>query len=652
MPFIRGRDPLYYCPTMSSQKYYSLKLFLIVVLLSIFSIPSAFSVYTLDQEANADQNLGGGRGFIGYGSNIANQLTNYSYDLCNIGNGDFSPLIYDFDNNGVVDVLVVDGNRLELYSINCDFITDFALGDTARAMPVLANFDGDEYKEIYILFDETAKSYQYDTTLDSFVLTATVDYNADVGATNLDYISCPQSSYKTCVAYNKGSAVVYVLDFETETAEERTGELPRAMLSSGSVTQGITSSNYLPAGMYYTPQCLSQGSTTNYLSCNIIDPTGYNQSINSGDLGSASFSITNVYYHSTFIAKMGNAYRIFMNVDYEKNSAFDRYQTIVFDSGFTQLHKVQGGGDHANQTSNWIVADYDKDGLNDACYLVNVTPDTYFRCYDAGFNLVKDINVTGTMDISKSLVFADFNNSKDTLGLATMEGIFYENDAGTDFEEFYDTGETSSGYRSGSVVSIPSTGSPIYVYVDSTDGFIVRDTEAVALCGNGVCDTFENDFTCPADCQVNVTGLLNATGEACIVDNDCESGYCSGGFCQLKGEYAECTSNDQCLSGTCSNNVCTNPGTWEQIEASKTEIFGNTTATNNFISIFITLAVVITIVIYGKNLMSVALAGVFGFVLLAFFTYVQMLSGWIFFMVFISMIAIILIIFKLGSSTD
>ena len=628
----------------------------ICMLFLVSAIPfSVFADVTWYGEANSGVSLGGGNGYTGYGSNVNNQLTNQTLTKCSIGSSLFTPIAFDLDDNNVLpDIITTPSNRIEAYTLDCEFINDIALGESVRAMPVIVNFDNDSLEEIVILLSGDVVIYEYDPDNELFVLIEEIDYSATV--TDLDYITCPRSTEHTCIALNKGSNEVYLFDFDSDTVTELTNELPQPLFNLGSVTQGISTSRTLGNTRWREPVCLSGGSSTNYYSCHTLDVNGENESISTGDLGSASFAITNIYYNSVFYAKMGNSIRTFVNIDYEKNSAFDRYQTKIFDSAFVELASVQSH-DGANQTSNWLVADYDKDGISDACYLVNVTPDTYFRCYDSGFNLAVDINVTGDIDISKSCVLADFNSSADTLGLACMEGIFYVNESDDGMFEYYDTAVISSGYRSGITVSTAVSGSPAYIYTDSTSGFIVRDSTATTSCGNDICEVFENSFSCPSDCAVNVSQTYDEN-EICTDNSECDSGYCLGGVCTLAPEGYSCTSDDQCTSGDCSNGECTKPAVDDALEGFFASMLGDDPATLNFIAIMIIViifALVSASLFYmtGSAGISVVIGGVASLLACLLLLVWGWLSGWIFLIGFLFLLGIGFILLMLrGSHTS
>lgn len=130
-------------------------------------------------------------------------------------------------------------------------------------------------------------------------------------------------------------------------------------------------------------------------------------------------------------------------------------------------------------------------------------------------------------------------------------------------------------------------------------------------------------------------------GEPCTSSDSCASGYCEYGQCVLKITGYPCTSSSQCMSNDCHNGLCTKPSLWEMISQSKKENFGSDSNTNNFLSIFIMIAVPAVIIIASGGasigiLISLAIFYVLGF----FFAIV----GWLSPFILIGMVVVSLII--------
>lgn len=77
-------------------------------------------------------------------------------------------------------------------------------------------------------------------------------------------------------------------------------------------------------------------------------------------------------------------------------------------------------------------------------------------------------------------------------------------------------------------------------------------------CGDGFCTLVpdaEGCITCPGDC-----GLCPDGAVGCVVDAQCASGDCRGGFCGGKPNGEFCIASNRCASGVCNNATCASPG--------------------------------------------------------------------------------------------
>jgi hypothetical protein len=111
-------------------------------------------------------------------------------------------------------------------------------------------------------------------------------------------------------------------------------------------------------------------------------------------------------------------------------------------------------------------------------------------------------------------------------------------------------------------------------------------------------------------------------GTYCDSDTVCLTGFCLRYKCSYKTETQECTSSSQCLSGSCLNFHCTKESLFQGIDQSKSELWGNDTATNNFIALLF--IIFITVLVSVK---SHFLVGVGTFIVLSiFFTVIGWLS--------------------------
>ena len=286
--------------------------------------------------------------------------------------------------------------------------------------------------------------------------------------------------------------------------------------------------------------------------------------------------------------------------------------------------------------SNIAVADFNKDGNNEMCYF-NCNSDTNFidfTCYDEDFNEIfyknnmsEDFGYTGSNEkVCPDFVMGDFMTEYDRLCLATVEGIFCFNGT-NDTIHIYDTSYTS-GIGTPLVVEVTNEGYLGVVYSDSSKSFVITpDFINYSTCGNGFCELWENSFICPEDCYYTESDI-DAEGEyregsPCETDSDCADGLkCEYGICSKLGYNDDCTNDNDCISDSCINGKCTKPSLWQGIDASKDQLAGDDTFTNNFIALVLILGISGVLGYYGNIWAGIASLYVLGI----FFTIVGWLS--------------------------
>jgi len=176
------------------------------------------------------------------------------------------------------------------------------------------------------------------------------------------------------------------------------------------------------------------------------------------------------------------------------------------------------------------------------------------------------------------------------------------------------------------------------VYADANKGFIISPNFInYSSCGDGICDIWENEFTCPEDFAVCLLregeeppeiGLEGEMPEGwkCTTDADCEYGLtCEYGVCSPSGHGEECDDDDDCISGDCKGGYCTKPSTWDLMDATKNQQFGDDTNTNNFIALGIMIALAGMLGFYAGIWVGIASF----FMTAIFFVMVGWLSGFI-----------------------
>lgn len=90
------------------------------------------------------------------------------------------------------------------------------------------------------------------------------------------------------------------------------------------------------------------------------------------------------------------------------------------------------------------------------------------------------------------------------------------------------------------------------------------------------------------DNQTTGSGFF-AVGDPCRNNADCISQNCEYRRCALKVGGKSCLSSAECLSGACVNSLCSFTDIWQNMEASKNQMFGNSVQANNMVSLFIIL---------------------------------------------------------------
>ena len=182
-------------------------------------------------------------------------------------------------------------------------------------------------------------------------------------------------------------------------------------------------------------------------------------------------------------------------------------------------------------------------------------------------------------------------------------------------------------------LSISKVQVKVYSVLNSPDNLVWGE---LAFCEQGESEsiTDETDYS--------VAGV----GIGCDTNDDCECALCEYGFCALRTTNMNCIINgtsrdDCCLSGSCSGGKCTKAGLWEGLDTSKTQQFGDTPMTNNFISLFFVIAISGFLMYYGN-----IIAGIFSLYMLSIFFAIV---GWLSPFILIGMIitGLIALVFKI-----
>jgi len=619
------------------------------------------------QEANANYDLGvtGVRG-IAYGSNYLNpvsDVTGGDYEWCPITKSDYTPIISDFGQTGDLKVVVTDktSDKLSVYNPDCSLFQEIDVGSSIDAMPVLLRPKNYFDQQIIVLTEGFLKSYEYDLDLGYFILVGTTELHSS-GSINYYYLTCFDFVFDSendlqCIAigYYLTSSYVALCNMENfSMISYEVDSITYPILFKEIGYNGLSNfrspvdddSFYIPLGFYEMRTDKYYGDLLNVTGSSLISYYGSNVFTDADE---------NYYKDSSdFIAKIGNNYRIF-SYRYSGNSSGNSYYSSVFindlsgNNLFYLASTETGTGtfDMDNVTykrfSNWAVADYDKDGSNEACFLVKkVNDEVWLQCYESTLSESNGdirVNYTSIMnDNVSNFVLADFVPTKSVLGIATKEGIFYPDD------KVFSTDKLAGFGFPITTISNTYGQVPMYVYTDSDEGFIVYADVELDSCGNGECEYWESPLSCcdyddclagnstRCDCcyfppDVDYEGEYRE-GSPCETDDDCEGNLiCEYGVCTKLIFGGECEQDSDCLSGECLNGYCTKSSWWNKLSASKDQQFGDDVNTNNFIALFFIIAIAGYLMFNGN-----VLAGILAmFILAIFFTIVGWLSVFILF---------------------
>jgi len=618
------------------------------------------------QEANANYDLGvtGVRG-IAYGSNYLNpvsDVTGGDYEWCSITKSDYTPIISDFGQTGVLKVVVTDktSDKLSVYNPDCSLFQEIDVGIDIRAMPVLLRPKSYFDQQIVVLTSTHLKSYEYGLDLGYFVEKISISYQGHTNNTN--YLTCLDEYFDSernlkcfVVSWTGATSDIMQFDMINETYTYEYNELKYANYMKEFTYNGLSNFRnptddedfYIPIGFYDR----DVDSSEEYYG-NLLNGTAdyLDEYFGENVFGSSE---TNYRDTSDFVAKIGNNYRIF---SYRFTGGGTHIYNSVFISDLSGNNLLYQTSDEVGSEaiadlmnnislkrySNWAVADYDKDGSNEACFLVKLANDEiWLQCYESTLSESNGdirVNYTSLIGNVSNFVLADFVPTKNVLGIATKEGIFYPDD------KVFSTDKLAGfGFPITTISNIHSQ-VPMYVYTDSDEGFIVYADVELDSCGNGDCEYWESPLSCCDydDCLAGNSTRCNCCdfppdvdyegeyreGSPCETDDDCEGNLiCEYGVCTKLIFGGECEQDSDCLSGECLNGYCTKASWWNKLSASKDQQFGDDVNTNNFIALFFIIAIAGYLMFNGN-----ILAGILAmFILAIFFTIVGWLSVFILF---------------------
>lgn len=599
------------------KKILFLPLFLLILLSFCVSANTRWSY-----EANTINSAASGE-VSGYATNYPIYTNITTYNSCEFSGSDYTPLIDDIDIDGLNEIITTTADEIFVYSLDCELEYTLQNIDGINAMPIIANFDNDVYQDIVILGNTSITTYELSTPND-FVKSQEINFTAYTSSMiDPDAFGC-DIILERCLVLKVGRKNATVVDFS--------GEMVTLIGNNVLVTNNFLDKNFVALSPHEGISWINQNSGNDYLtipdelitgerSVKLVDL--YNvlapeiQSITMGSTGGVNSGLVS---QSNYVAQIGGINRVLSSQKITTTVGSPRIvygiyslsNSPIFENSISLVSADWG-------LSNWVVGDYFKTGNNIACIFArnnSVASDinSYINCYNSvGVNVLRS-TITNSINLTLypyyGALMGDFVPDKDVLSFALIDGVYYINDSNV-LNKFFDTGITPSPTRNGRLITAFSNanGDPAIVYSDTSYGYILS-IEGSFICGDGNCEGTENPLVCPADCGIEA--IKNSTFDPCITNNNCLSGKCSAGYCVLKNDRETCTSGSQCLSGGCKNGFCTKSDLWSKIDASKTENFGSTRDTNNFISFIIMATGLIAIIWMSASAVGgVTIAGIF-----------------------------------------
>lgn len=629
----------------------------------IFLFPIVFGNSNWFQEGNADANFPGGNGQILFASNYANAVTtldNITYEKCTVDGSLYTPVATDFTGDGFNEFVVTTTNRIKIYDSDCSQVSQILA--TPRAMPVIMNFDNDADQEIVFITATSLEAWEFDSTTYFFNNTLNI---STTDLEPLDFFGCARDQDK-CVGFKTGSNDTLAFDLDLGTATLNSDVMISTPINTPTNSprgyNGLAFTDTFLGTDVYTPFCFMKNLSVspNAYICQLINIDGQDVGVIWDEAIGTLFGTNNLTHMSATIIKLGSAFRVFQSwtADTTGNPV----------SGWS-VQDLQGTPIQSNslqqatlEFGNSMIADFDKDGSNEMCNMRDLSPTRInFTCWASDFSQTNYDLSTGlgdTIDVTQGAVMADFNPESDYMCLANYEGIYCVNATNTShLDKIFNTSLSwSQTSDSGFSITVGSAGvAHAYIYADSDETFIVRNTVVSFACGDGICQDFENSFTCSADCQI-VEELEEGT---CNSDADCVPTYpyCITGLCVASDNISQtCTfdsdcpyNNPFCYSGFCIKGWQTGVPDSENVTAQEQEVndsidgtmgilFGTSTLLKYIVALAIIIGITVTVAQNTKSDLAVLLTSIFATILV---TILGLVPIYVLILIIISAVAIV-----------
>ena len=618
------------------------------------------------QEANAGSRTAGGQGYLSYCTNQRNNiaLVNITYDKCVLPSSSFTPVAADFFRDNVSYYAVVVGsaqNQIRFYSKECAVAGTITLNGTINSNPVVRDLwnSDDGYPELYFIENDTFTAWEFDGT----ELTRLFKFNftsyAPAANLHMNYLGCGDDrNYDLCIGAIPNTDDIYLFNMSNGSlhdfqAADLSGNIWNYKIRNGvSTVEDAT-------GESFTVFCNVHDSisTTTKINCDWYRQNGQRYYLRTLT-ASTSGNVVGINYSSANLVRMGSSYIYLAHLMATKTGSI--YSSKAYDDSGSEIYSsIAGSSDTLNQTSNWFYGAFDKTN-NLACHLINISQnnDVTLQCFDSSFSSpFLEFNATNIINITQGIVMGDFFSNESYLGIADISGVYYWD--GSTFVRVVETGIKSGEDRIGQsiIVSESASGSPVYLYTDDNNGFIIANLQSTSGCGDGFCSSIENCFSCSIDCCESELEV------DCVADSDCPSVYpnCLSSKC-VRGFNATLTCIDAtdcpatspiCWSGYCLEGISGGTPTTEttnqtvgqqEIDDSITNTIGLLTGTSPLLKFIIALMIIIGMIFAAvqatNNAFVITIVAVLGFILT---TVLNLMP--VFILVLFIIIAVIMLIF-------
>lgn len=626
-----------------------------------------------------------------YSAITRNFPSNGTYNKCIIPGSRFTPISADYNSNTIPDIVIVpDSTTVDIYDTLCSFRQSLPVNATTQ--PIFIDFYDDGVPEMVVLSPKSLNIYSPQNGY--YFLTKSINLSS-VTALTYDYLACSRNydahfNAIHCMAFRRNGAQALSINISYDGINANASEITSFFSTNMFSATILPNEEGMPAMDYITnivdPDddtefilnvvktkamiCGQSITSGNQMTCTIANIDEASRQVSSyPSLLSASTVVSSFNRLTATPIQLSSNFPYYA-VDAEYVKSFTKYHNYyIMDAiGTVKLNLTSGvNGYLQNSTSNIMVADYNKDGLNELCFVQNetvVSNSTYFICYDQALqNRIVEIDYTGILNITKNFVLIDYDKTASTLFLANYEGIYNETAKIKSFDYV-----SVDPFRSPMLTQYPGVGSNVIAFSDTSNTYLFFEPVVSYRCGDGTCDAgVETAIMCPSDCGNSSVECYTNTDCTAIdqfypicLHNRCVRNPTTG--CTPETELADCKnlSSPICYIDTCIGGFRSTPpaqvlpGSTQQGENYKDTLanaIDYVTGANPFFKFIaaIILALATTVITYqalaeySSGQPSVVIPLIFGFVMFTFTAMFSMIP--IRFVVTIALIIIMISVF-------